>query len=61
MAKFSDLENIGNHIMEFGVIINFIGLLGGCVLIWRMKQRYLQEVYMLSFLSESMIARNKQI
>jgi hypothetical protein len=51
MAKFEELTAISKHILDYEVAISLIGLLVGSLFIWRMRQRYLQEVYMLSFLS----------
>jgi hypothetical protein len=43
------------------IAISLLSLLVGAVLTWRMKHRYLKEVYMLTFLSSSMITKHKQV
>jgi hypothetical protein len=51
MAKFRGLAAIKIQIMDCGIAITVIGLIIASCLLWKMKKRYLQEVYMLSFLN----------
>ena len=43
------------------VILSLVGIIIGFGIILRMKRKYLQEAYFLSFLTESMIKKNKRI
>jgi cation transporter-like permease len=61
MTSFQEMKDIERQLAMISIAISLLGLAVGAVLIWKMKQRYLQEVYMLTFLSESMIARHKQV
>jgi type III secretory pathway component EscU len=61
MASFNELKDIKSLFDLIGIAVSLLGLAVGTVLIWRMKHRYLQEVYMLTFLSDSMIAKHKQV
>jgi type III secretory pathway component EscU len=61
MASFNELKDIKSLFDLIGIAVSLLGLAIGTVLIWRMKHRYLQEVYMLTFLSDSMIAKHKQV
>lgn len=43
------------------IFLSFLGIIIGFTILLRMKRKYLQEVYFLSFLTESMIKKNKRI
>jgi cation transporter-like permease len=61
MTSFQEMKNIERQLTMISIAISLLGLVVGIVLVWRMNHRYLQEVYMLTFLSDSMIARHKQV
>lgn len=50
-----------NELLMYAVILCFINTIIGFVIICGMKKQYLKEVYMLTFLNDFMIIKNKRV
>jgi hypothetical protein len=56
-----ELNAIDRILLKAAIVTCLLGLCTSILIVWRMRERFLMEVYMLSLLSESMIAENKRI
>lgn len=54
-------DNLKNELLMYAVILCSINTIIGFVIICGMKKQYLKEVYMLTFLNDFMIIKNKRV
>ncbi len=60
-AASDSQERIKRDLLLYSVLMCVLGAVVGLLIISNMKKQYLTEVYMLTFLNDSMITKNKRV
>lgn len=61
LSKIQKNDDLRLSILQGSIIMAIICGIVGFFIIYEMKKKYLREVYMLTFLNEAMIIKNKRI
>ena len=61
LSKIQKNDDLRLSILQGSVIMAIICGIVGFFIIYEMQKKYLREVYMLTFLNEAMIIKNKRI
>lgn len=60
-ATSKGYQELEFNILKGACIVMAFSILIGLIVLYRMKRKYLMEVYMLTLLNETMITKNKRI